>query len=57
MGIEKKIERLRRECSQTTEETRSLTNNTKPTKKTKDQQEVDGKGIEVQNNERLAIST
>ena len=38
---EKKIERLRREFSQITEETRRLTNNTKLTKKTKDQQEVD----------------
>ena len=38
---EKKIEQLRGEFSQITEETRRLTNNTKLTKKTKDQQEVD----------------
>ena len=37
---EKKIERLRREFSQITEETRRLTNNTKLTKENKDQQEV-----------------
>ena len=37
---DKKIERLRREFSQITEETRRLTNNTKLTKENKDQQEV-----------------